>query len=65
LILKKGTLTKDKFRREDDNHRDLLVTALMKCADISNPTRPFSIAKYWTLMIQEEFFMQVNQHFTL
>lgn len=48
----------DRFKREDDDHRGILVTAIMKCADVSNPTRTFPVAKYWARMVQEEFFMQ-------
>jgi hypothetical protein len=53
-----NVLKGDRFKREDDDHRGILVTAIMKCADVSNPTRTFPVAKYWARMVQEEFFMQ-------
>ena len=35
-----------------------LATALIKCSDISNVLRPFSIAKCWGLALLNEFFHQ-------
>jgi len=47
-----------KFSKEDKTHRSLLLQVLLKAADISNPGKPFEIAKYWATMVQEEFFGQ-------
>jgi len=47
-----------KFSKEDKSHRSLLLQVLLKAADISNPGKPFEIAKYWATMVQEEFFGQ-------
>lgn len=49
----------DQFTRENREHRALLLEIILKCADISNPTRPPRIAAYWSQMVQEEFFAQV------
>jgi hypothetical protein len=47
-----------KFTKDDKSHRVLLLQVLLKAADISNPGKPFEIAKYWANMVQEEFFGQ-------
>jgi len=47
-----------KFTKDDKSHRLLLLQVLLKAADISNPGKPFGIAKYWANMVQEEFFGQ-------
>ena len=47
------------FSKEEADHRLLLMQILIKTADISNPAKPFSIARYWADLVQEEFFMQV------
>jgi len=46
------------FSRENKEHRHMLLEILLKCADISNPTRPLHLADYWSQMVQEEFFAQ-------
>ncbi|PGH18617.1 hypothetical protein AJ79_00396 [Helicocarpus griseus UAMH5409] len=38
-----------------DTNRALLCGLLIKCADISNVARPWSIAERWTNILQEEF----------
>mmetsp|Transcript_8193 Transcript_8193/g.9088 ORF Transcript_8193/g.9088 Transcript_8193/m.9088 type:complete len:630 (-) Transcript_8193:52-1941(-) len=40
------------------DHRALLIKIILKSADLSNPSKPFPIARYWANMIQEEFFLQ-------
>ncbi|KNC49696.1 high-affinity cGMP-specific 3',5'-cyclic phosphodiesterase 9A [Thecamonas trahens ATCC 50062] len=35
-------------------HRELLAVMLVKCADISNPLRPFALSKFWSDMIIDE-----------
>jgi hypothetical protein len=50
----------DQFTRDNREHRALLLEIILKCADISNPTRPPPIAAYWSQMVQEEFFAQVR-----
>lgn len=57
-IVTKFTTMVDQFTRENREHRALLLEIILKCADISNPTRPPRIAAYWSQMVQEEFFAQ-------
>jgi len=47
-----------KFSKDEKAHRLLLLQVLLKAADISNPGKPFDVAKYWANMVQEEFFAQ-------
>jgi len=51
--VRSGPLDKD-----NEEHRSLVAGMLIKAADLSNPARPFHIAKYWAHMVQEEFFLQ-------
>jgi hypothetical protein len=44
--------------KENEEHRATVATMLMRAADLSNPAKPFPIAKYWAHMVQEEFFIQ-------
>jgi len=48
----------ENFSRENADHRLLLMQLLVKAADISNPAKPFPVARYWADMVQEEFFLQ-------
>ena len=50
----------DNFQKDNADHRTLLMQLLIKTADISNPAKPFPIARYWADMVQEEFFIQVS-----
>lgn len=54
-----------KFTKDDKSYRSLLLQIILKAADISNPGKPFEIAKYWANMVQEEFFAQVISSFFL
>ncbi|XP_068617682.1 uncharacterized protein [Battus philenor] len=49
------TNTLDLRKRE---HRHLVLQIALKCADISNPCRPWEISKKWSLKVCEEFFRQ-------
>jgi len=57
-ILSRFSSIVSNFDRENQEHRELFAKILIKCADISNPTRPLHIANYWSNLIQEEFFCQ-------
>lgn len=46
------------FDKGDAEQRRLLAYMLLKCADISNVTKPFSVAKTWGMRLTEEFFAQ-------
>lgn len=37
---------------------DLSCIAVLKCADISNVSRPFSISQHWALLLLAEFLAQ-------
>lgn len=39
-------------------HRRLILQIALKCADISNPCRPWDISHKWSLKVCEEFFRQ-------
>lgn len=44
----------------NEEHRTMMSRVILKAADLSNPSKPFPVAKYWAEVIQEEFFLQVN-----
>nr|XP_021208255.2 uncharacterized protein LOC101739482 isoform X3 [Bombyx mori] len=39
-------------------HRILVLQIALKCADISNPCRPWSVSQKWSVKVCEEFFRQ-------
>lgn len=39
-------------------HRHFILQIALKCADISNPTRPWDISHKWSLKVCDEFFRQ-------
>ena len=51
-------LDKKEFSFENDEHRILAMKLLLKTADISNVSRPFSLADKWCDVLCEEFFRQ-------
>ncbi|CAH0578301.1 unnamed protein product [Chrysodeixis includens] len=42
----------------NSEHRQLVLQIALKCADISNPCRPWEISRKWSLKVCEEFFRQ-------
>jgi hypothetical protein len=40
------------------SERQLLMEMMIKCADVSNPSRPFKVATAWSSVVVEEFFRQ-------
>ncbi|CAH1797930.1 unnamed protein product [Owenia fusiformis] len=42
-------------------NRTLIKRMLIKCADVSNPTRPLYLCKEWALRIAEEYFSQTEE----
>ncbi|ORZ17219.1 hypothetical protein BCR42DRAFT_351402 [Absidia repens] len=61
MALNNDYVKKFKQSAQDDNkHMDqlLLCTALIKCADVSNVTRPFRRGKEWAELLVEEFASQ-------
>lgn len=51
--LDEGTLD---LRSAEDRH--FILQIALKCADISNPTRPWDISHKWSLKVCDEFFRQ-------
>ncbi|KAL0852418.1 hypothetical protein ABMA28_000606, partial [Loxostege sticticalis] len=49
------TNTLDMTKKE---HRHLVLQIALKCADISNPCRPWEVSRKWSLKVCEEFFRQ-------
>ena len=46
-------------------NKGLILKALVHAADIANPTRPFDIAKKWSIQIVKEFFNQGDKESAL
>eukprot|EP01088_Endostelium_zonatum_P013744 TRINITY_DN2854_c0_g1_i2.p1 TRINITY_DN2854_c0_g1~~TRINITY_DN2854_c0_g1_i2.p1 ORF type:complete len:573 (-),score=127.83 TRINITY_DN2854_c0_g1_i2:13-1731(-) len=46
------------FSREKAEHRELLCSLIMKASDISNPARSALVSRFWSDLIQEEFWQQ-------
>ncbi|XP_058465684.1 uncharacterized protein LOC131439090 isoform X2 [Malaya genurostris] len=51
-------LYRDKLDMRDKEHRHFILQIALKCADISNPCRPWDISKKWSMKVCEEFFRQ-------
>ena len=51
-------LSKGSFDYKNPEHRLILMQLILKCADISNVSRPFEIANKWCDVLCEEFFRQ-------
>lgn len=41
-----------------ENEKNIIIGALIKCADISNTARPYHIAKSWSNVLLQEFTCQ-------
>lgn len=50
-------LERDEFVEED---RIMICQALLKCADISNPTRPMDISEHWSAVLLDEWGKQAS-----
>jgi len=57
-IINKVEAIRPNFTKDEADHRLLFMQLLIKFADISNPSRPFSIARYWADLVQQEYFIQ-------
>eukprot|EP00160_Parvularia_atlantis_P013517 Unigene2892_Nuclearia_a/m.8917 Unigene2892_Nuclearia_a/g.8917 ORF Unigene2892_Nuclearia_a/g.8917 Unigene2892_Nuclearia_a/m.8917 type:complete len:432 (+) Unigene2892_Nuclearia_a:735-2030(+) len=57
-MLTRVNLCADQFTWDEPAHQQLVYELLVKCADVSNPLRPAHIAKSWSDMVQQEFFLQ-------
>ena len=45
---------------DDLEDRVLVCQALIKCADISNPTRPVAVSEHWSTVLLQEWAMQAS-----
>lgn len=54
----KDFLNNNTLNMRDANHRHFILQIALKCADISNPCRPWDISKKWSLKVCEEFYRQ-------
>ncbi|WWC85261.1 uncharacterized protein L201_000123 [Kwoniella dendrophila CBS 6074] len=45
---------------EDEYDRVMICQALIKCADISNPTRPIDVSQHWSSVLLEEWAKQAS-----
>lgn len=54
----KDFLNNNTLNMRDADHRHFILQIALKCADISNPCRPWDISKKWSLKVCEEFYRQ-------
>ncbi|KAG6449167.1 hypothetical protein O3G_MSEX005893 [Manduca sexta] len=53
-----GHLDTNTLDMTNNEHRHLVLQIALKCADISNPCRPWDISRKWSMKVCEEFFRQ-------
>ncbi|KAJ3192530.1 hypothetical protein HK101_006359 [Irineochytrium annulatum] len=58
MFKNKVSLTNKFDPREDLEDRTLLYKMMLKCADVSNPTKSWHLYEKWTARVLEEFFLQ-------
>ncbi|KAL0280312.1 UNVERIFIED_CONTAM: hypothetical protein PYX00_001646 [Menopon gallinae] len=58
LIRFKRYLDQDLLDMRLEEHRHFILQIALKCADISNPCRPWEVSKKWSQKVCEEFFRQ-------
>jgi len=51
-------LSETGFEKQNPSHRRLITAILLKCADLSNLTKPFNISRLWGIAVTNEFFYQ-------
>lgn len=54
----KDFLNNNSLNMRNADHRHFILQIALKCADISNPCRPWDISKKWSLKVCEEFYRQ-------
>ncbi|WVR04999.1 hypothetical protein IAU60_002011 [Kwoniella sp. DSM 27419] len=56
-----GEGMRERIGSEDDEYdRVMICQALIKCADISNPTRPIDVSQHWSSVLLEEWAKQAS-----
>eukprot|EP00668_Euglena_longa_P003813 GGOE01004472.1.p1 GENE.GGOE01004472.1~~GGOE01004472.1.p1 ORF type:complete len:884 (-),score=297.49 GGOE01004472.1:509-3091(-) len=58
MIDKFKEMVAEGYDRSNADHRRVVTAMLLKCADISNVTKPFDISRLWGIAATEEFFAQ-------
>lgn len=58
LIILQKDLEEDTLELQRFEDRHFILQIALKCADISNPTRPWDISQKWSLKVCQEFFRQ-------
>uniref|UniRef100_A0A182SHZ1 3',5'-cyclic-AMP phosphodiesterase n=1 Tax=Anopheles maculatus TaxID=74869 RepID=A0A182SHZ1_9DIPT len=53
--------SKEPLAPDNDDNQILVRRMLIKCADVSNPTRPLKFCVEWARRIAEEYFMQTDE----
>ncbi|XP_035786852.1 high affinity cAMP-specific and IBMX-insensitive 3',5'-cyclic phosphodiesterase 8-like isoform X7 [Anopheles albimanus] len=53
--------SKEPLPPDNDDNQILVRRMLIKCADVSNPTRPLRFCVEWARRIAEEYFMQTDE----
>ncbi|XP_038078738.1 high affinity cAMP-specific and IBMX-insensitive 3',5'-cyclic phosphodiesterase 8B-like isoform X3 [Patiria miniata] len=56
-----GRSTPDSSSLANPENRALIRRMLIKCADVSNPTRPLNMCMVWARRISEEYFAQTDE----
>jgi len=51
-------LNDDSLDLQTASHRHFVLQIALKCADISNPCRPWALSRAWSLQVSEEFYRQ-------
>lgn len=51
-------LENDELDMKDPALRHFILQIALKCADISNPCRPWDVSRKWSLKVCDEFFRQ-------
>ncbi|XP_043278403.1 uncharacterized protein [Venturia canescens] len=54
----KASLDGESLNMDDPENRHFILQISLKCADISNPCRPWDISRKWSYKVCEEFFRQ-------
>ena len=58
FLITKDYLDNDSLDVRMCEHRHFMLQIALKCADISNPCRPWEMSRAWSLQVSEEFYRQ-------
>lgn len=51
-------MSDEDFNASDSKDKELFIKFMFHLSDISNPTKPFHLCRYWTDLLFVEFFAQ-------